>query len=42
MIGRPELAQSDPLGAVFGYTILNDLSLRDFVAPFPTRSASTR
>jgi len=35
VIGRPELAQTDPLGAVFGYTILNDLSLRDFVAPFP-------
>ena len=35
VIGRPELAQSDPLAAVFGYTILNDLSLRDFVAPFP-------
>lgn len=25
---------SDPLAAVFGYTILNDLSLRDFI-PFP-------
>ena len=24
----------DPLAGVFGYTILNDLSLRDFVAPF--------
>ncbi len=35
VIGRPELAESDPLGAIFGYTILNDLSLRDFVAPFP-------
>ena len=35
VIGRPELAQSDPLGAVFGYSVLNDLSLRDFVAPFP-------
>jgi 2,4-diketo-3-deoxy-L-fuconate hydrolase len=35
VIGRPELAASDPLRAVFGYTILNDLSLRDFVAPFP-------
>lgn len=35
VIGRPELAQSDPLGAVFGYAVLNELSLRDFVAPFP-------
>jgi 2-keto-4-pentenoate hydratase/2-oxohepta-3-ene-1,7-dioic acid hydratase in catechol pathway len=35
VIGRPELAASDPLGAIFGYTNLNDLSLRDFVAPFP-------
>jgi 2,4-didehydro-3-deoxy-L-rhamnonate hydrolase len=35
VIGRPELAASDPLGAVFGYAVLNDLSLRDFVAPFP-------
>jgi 2,4-diketo-3-deoxy-L-fuconate hydrolase len=35
VIGRPELAHSDPLGAVFGYAVLNDLSLRDFVAPFP-------
>ena len=29
------MAQSDPLGAIFGYSNLNDLSLRDFVAPFP-------
>ncbi|MGE0066120.1 MAG: fumarylacetoacetate hydrolase family protein [Solirubrobacterales bacterium] len=35
VIGRPQLAASDPLGAIFGYTNLNDLSLRDFVAPFP-------
>lgn len=35
VIGRPELAASDPLGAIFGYSNLNDLSLRDFVAPFP-------
>jgi 2,4-diketo-3-deoxy-L-fuconate hydrolase len=35
VIGRPELARTDPLGAIFGYTMLNDLSLRDFVAPFP-------
>jgi 2,4-diketo-3-deoxy-L-fuconate hydrolase len=35
VIGRPELARTDPLGAIFGYTALNDLSLRDFVAPFP-------
>jgi 2-keto-4-pentenoate hydratase/2-oxohepta-3-ene-1,7-dioic acid hydratase in catechol pathway len=35
VIGRPERAATDPMGAVFGYTILNDLSLRDFVAPFP-------
>jgi 2-keto-4-pentenoate hydratase/2-oxohepta-3-ene-1,7-dioic acid hydratase in catechol pathway len=35
VIGRPELARTDPLGAVFGYAVLNDLSLRDFVAPFP-------
>lgn len=35
VIGRPELARSDPLGAVFGYAVLNELSLRDFVAPFP-------
>jgi 2-keto-4-pentenoate hydratase/2-oxohepta-3-ene-1,7-dioic acid hydratase in catechol pathway len=35
VIGRPELARTDPLGAIFGYTMMNDLSLRDFVAPFP-------
>ena len=35
VIGRPELAASDPLGAIFGYAVLNDLSLREFVAPFP-------
>jgi len=35
VIGDPERAAEDPLGAVFGYSILNDLSLRDFVAPFP-------
>lgn len=35
VIGRPELAASDPLQAIFGYSNLNDLSLRDFVAPFP-------
>ena len=35
VIGRPELAATDPLGAIFGYSNLNDLSLRDFVAPFP-------
>ena len=35
VIGRPELARTDPLGAIFGYTMLNDLSMRDFVAPFP-------
>jgi len=35
VIGRPELAADDPLGAIFGYSNLNDLSLRDFVAPFP-------
>jgi 2-keto-4-pentenoate hydratase/2-oxohepta-3-ene-1,7-dioic acid hydratase in catechol pathway len=35
VIGRPELAQSDPLGAIFGYAVMNELSLRDFVAPFP-------
>jgi 2-keto-4-pentenoate hydratase/2-oxohepta-3-ene-1,7-dioic acid hydratase in catechol pathway len=29
-----QAAGADPLAAVFGYTILNDLSLRDFV-PFP-------
>ncbi len=34
VIGRPELAATDPLAAVFGYTIVNDLSLRDFI-PFP-------
>jgi 2,4-didehydro-3-deoxy-L-rhamnonate hydrolase len=34
VIGRPELAETDPLGAVFGYAVMNDLSLRDFVAPF--------
>jgi 2,4-diketo-3-deoxy-L-fuconate hydrolase len=34
VIGAPQLAHTDPLGAVFGYTVLNDLSLRDFVAPF--------
>jgi len=35
VIGEPEHALSeDPLRAVFGYTILNDLSLRDFL-PFP-------
>ncbi len=35
VIGRPELARTDPLAAIFGYAVLNDLSLRDFVAPFP-------
>jgi 2,4-didehydro-3-deoxy-L-rhamnonate hydrolase len=35
VIGKPELAAADPLGAVFGYAVLNELSLRDFVAPFP-------
>jgi len=35
VIGKPELAAEDPLGAVFGYAVLNELSLRDFVAPFP-------
>ncbi|HVW47128.1 MAG TPA: fumarylacetoacetate hydrolase family protein [Solirubrobacterales bacterium] len=35
VIGRPELARTDPLGAIFGYAVLNDLSMRDFVAPFP-------
>jgi len=35
VIGDPSLAASDPLAAIFGYAILNDLSLRDFVAPFP-------
>jgi 2-keto-4-pentenoate hydratase/2-oxohepta-3-ene-1,7-dioic acid hydratase in catechol pathway len=35
VIGDPARAAADPLGAIFGYTILNDLSLRDFVAPFP-------
>jgi 2-keto-4-pentenoate hydratase/2-oxohepta-3-ene-1,7-dioic acid hydratase in catechol pathway len=35
VIGRPELAESDPLGAIFGYSVFNDLSFRDFVAPFP-------
>jgi 2,4-didehydro-3-deoxy-L-rhamnonate hydrolase len=35
IIGEPTHALSDdPLRAVFGYTILNDLSLRDFL-PFP-------
>ena len=35
VIGDPTQADgADPLAAVFGYTILNDLSLRDFV-PFP-------
>jgi 2,4-diketo-3-deoxy-L-fuconate hydrolase len=34
IIGRPELAADDPLAAVFGYAVLNELSLRDFVAPF--------
>jgi 2,4-didehydro-3-deoxy-L-rhamnonate hydrolase len=35
VIGDPVAAAGpDPLSAVFGYTILNDLSLRDFV-PFP-------
>jgi 2,4-didehydro-3-deoxy-L-rhamnonate hydrolase len=35
VIGDPEIARSDPLGAIFGYSVLNELSLRDFVAPFP-------
>jgi 2-keto-4-pentenoate hydratase/2-oxohepta-3-ene-1,7-dioic acid hydratase in catechol pathway len=35
VIAAPELAQSDPLRAIFGYAVLNELSLRDFVAPFP-------
>ncbi len=35
VIGDPSLARSDPLGAVFGYAVMNELSLRDFVAPFP-------
>ncbi|MBV9309270.1 MAG: fumarylacetoacetate hydrolase family protein [Solirubrobacterales bacterium] len=35
VIGDPAAAAGDdPLAAVFGYTILNDLSLRDFI-PFP-------
>jgi 2,4-diketo-3-deoxy-L-fuconate hydrolase len=34
VIGDPHNAVSDPAGAIFGYTIVNDLSLRDFV-PFP-------
>jgi 2-keto-4-pentenoate hydratase/2-oxohepta-3-ene-1,7-dioic acid hydratase in catechol pathway len=35
VIGDGRLASGDdPLGAVFGYTILNDLSVRDFL-PFP-------
>ena len=35
VIGDPALASGpDPLAAVFGYTIVNDLSLRDFI-PFP-------
>ena len=35
VIGRPDAARGpEPLDAVFGYTILNDLSLRDFI-PFP-------
>jgi 2,4-diketo-3-deoxy-L-fuconate hydrolase len=35
VIGDPTAATGpDPLAAVFGYTILNDLSLRDFI-PFP-------
>jgi 2,4-didehydro-3-deoxy-L-rhamnonate hydrolase len=35
VIGDPAAATGpDPLAAVFGYTILNDLSLRDFI-PFP-------
>jgi 2,4-diketo-3-deoxy-L-fuconate hydrolase len=35
VIGDPAAAGGpDPLAAVFGYTILNDLSLRDFI-PFP-------
>ena len=35
VIGDPTLASGpDPLAAVFGYTIVNDLSLRDFI-PFP-------
>jgi 2,4-diketo-3-deoxy-L-fuconate hydrolase len=35
VIGDPALATGpDPLASVFGYTILNDLSLRDFL-PFP-------
>lgn len=35
VIGDPARARTDPLGAVFGYAVLNDLSMRDFVAPFP-------
>lgn len=35
VIGDPTRAAADPLGAVFGYAIMNELSLRDFVAPFP-------
>jgi 2,4-diketo-3-deoxy-L-fuconate hydrolase len=35
VIGDPSRAWTDPLGAVFGYAVLNDLSMRDFVAPFP-------
>ena len=35
VIGDPERADEDPLGAVFGYAILNELSLRNFVGPFP-------
>ena len=35
VIGDPSYASGpDPLRAVFGYTLLNDLSLRDFI-PFP-------
>jgi len=35
VIGDPAGAENDPLGAIFGFTIINDLSLRDYVAPFP-------
>jgi 2-keto-4-pentenoate hydratase/2-oxohepta-3-ene-1,7-dioic acid hydratase in catechol pathway len=35
VIGKPDAASGpEPLDAVFGYTIVNDLSLRDFI-PFP-------
>ncbi len=35
VIGDPARAQEDPLGAIFGFAVMNELSLRDFVAPFP-------